>query len=449
MADPVTVSLGTLIGVGKELFGLAKNKRTPNVVEVAKRTGDWNDLATLEDLERDLTGPRSGKRPPGAQRVVDIGRERLRQQVAERIKQLQPGPGEEVTPEPEPELEEEEELPEEELEEEELPGDDEYTDDDEAYDEYLSDLEAESGFWDQPWFEQADPVNDPAEQVGDPERRKVERELRKQDVAPYAVEYYRSKFVDDRPRVPTRVPTRVPGRVGTSGAMVEGIVGLIRLGRALWELQTEEVQTAPKGPSSRPRGRTRTRTEPELEPIRVTKARKPAVRLDETTRRALETRTKTLPEPELELEEIKVSKQRRAPAPPARPKAGTRAIVDLRSLGLLYDLVRDKPKQRTLVRERIITRPGEPELPPTVPELVTPPTTRSPELPPQQERARVEQSLSQDQGSTTRTREKKCKCEKPKKKKRTVCYEGFFREREKSEKRTRWNRVDCITGKDI
>lgn len=439
MADPITIGVSALATVAS-LFGGHKDK---------------GPILQRIEREKELVAKRQRGFEQGkvSQKVLDSAKRRLAsyEQVA-RDRGLLAGPGapapappDEVIEEPELEEEQEEELPWEE-------DEGEFTEEDrqqEEYDEYLSDLEAESGMWDQPWFEQADPVNDPTEQIGDPERRAVERELRKQDVAPYAVEYYRSEFVDDRPRVPDRVPTRMPGRVGSAGAMVEGIVNIIRLGRALWELQTEELPQ-PKGPTTRRKGRVK--LEPELEPITVKKARKPAVRLDETTRRALETRTRTSPALEPELEEIRVTKARRAPPATRPPRTSsptrTRALVDLRTLGLLYDLVRDKPKSRTVIRERIITAPGVPELPPTLPELSTPPT-RAPELPPLQERARVEQSLTQDSIARTRTREKKCKCEKPKKKKRTVCYEGFFREREKSEKRTRWNKVDCITGKDI
>jgi len=434
-ADPTiaTSPVGVFVEGARALFGLAKNKRTPNVVEIAKRSGDWNDVRALEVLERKLTGPGTGARTPGGQIALDKSRAFLRNQVTTRLAELEPGPGE-----PEPELEEPE-LEEPELEEP-LPGDDEYTDEEEAEDEYYADLENEIAF--------ADDAFDPTEQEGDPERRRVERELRNQNVAPYATEYYRGQFVDDRPRVPDRVPTRVPGRVGQAGAIVEGIVGLIRIGKQLWELQTEDLPL-PKGSKTRPKGRTRTR-QPELEEIRVSKARKPAVRVDETTRRALEKRVETKRAPELELEEIRVTKQRRmAPTRTAAPpgtRTRTPTIVDLRSLGLLYDLVKSRPKSRTLVRERIITQPGAPELPPTVPEVITKPPTRSPELPPQRDRDRVEQTLTQQQQTGTRTREKKCVKEKEN---RTVCYKGFYRERKQSTAKKRWTRIDCITGKEL
>jgi hypothetical protein len=41
------------------------------------------------------------------------------------------------------------------------------------------------------------------------------------------------------------------------------------------------------------------------------------------------------------------------------------------------------------------------------------------------------------------------RCKEQKKKARRVCYEGFLRQRENSEKFTRWQRIDCRTGKDI
>lgn len=474
--DPVLVTnpVGVFVTGARALFGLAKNKkRVPSEFELAKRGPAWNDPGALRALERKLTGPGKGARTPGAQIAIDKGREFQRKQVEQRLAELEPEP-----PPPPPPPPAEEPLP---GDEEDFYEDDElqeeYEDDQEAYDDYLSDLEAESGIWDQPWFEQTDPSGDPTEQIGDPERRKVERELRDQDVAPYAVEYYRSQFVDDRrPRVPDRVPTRVPGRVGSSGAMVEGIVGLIRLGRALWELQTE-TQPIGKGPPTRPKVRVRKipQPKPELEPeyqkeigslqkqvglqTIPRKAREAAlgrggafeerpVRIDQTTRRALETRTRTAAEPELELEEIKVTKQRRAPPATRGPRTGTRTptrtLVDLRTLGLLYDLVKPKPKTRTVIRERVITQPGTPELPPTVPEITTP--TRPPELPPARERDRVEQTLTQQQQIGTRTREKKCVKEKEN---RTVCYKGFYRERKGSTSKRRWNRIDCITGKEL
>lgn len=444
MVDPVSVSLGTIITAGQALFGLAKNKRTPNVVELAKRTGDWNDPVALKALERKLSGPTTKARTPGAQIAVDKSRDYLRRQVTARLDEIGPGDTPPPPPPPGEEIIYPDELPGDDLPGDDLP-DDEYTDDEEAYDDYLSDLEAESGVWDQPWFEQADPAGDPTEQIGDPERRQVERDLR-QDVAPYAVEYYRSEFVDNRPRVPDRVPTRLPGRVGSAGAMVEGIVNLIRLGRAIWELQTESAPI-PKGPGTRPKGRIETL--PDLEPIKVSKARKPAVRLDETTRRALEKPTKTAPKLEPELQEIRVTKARRPP--PTRgagPKVGTTAkttyqVGVLDALRLL-ELVKRKPTVR-----RTVIRPGDPIATPPltgIPEIITRPST--PEAPPPQtERARVESTLAQQQGSTTRTKDKKCKpCAKES---RTVCYEGFYRERKKSTTKKRWQKVDCITGKEI
>jgi hypothetical protein len=335
----------------------------------------------------------------------------------------------------------------------ELPGDelpeDEYTDLEEAEDEYYADEEAEN--FEQPWFQEGtdSEVFDPTEQPGDVQRREVEKASG--DVAPYAVEYYKSRFVDDRttrtPPVRRDLPPKV-GRMGSSGAIVEGIIGLIRLGRQLWELQTETLPEPAKGPKSRPRGKARIETLPDPEPITVTLRKRAVVRVDDTTRRAIERTNTKAPE----LEEIRVTKTRRAvPATRALKIGKTQrapARVGIAELVQLYDLVRRKPERRTIVRERVITQPGSPEIPtmPTDPVLVPQPpvTGRTPAEPELPERVRVEQTLTQ--GQKTRTKEKKCAKEREK---RTTCYKGFYRERKNSTAKKRWTKIDCLTGKEL
>jgi len=403
-----------------EIFNALRPKGKPSPSWKAEYAGIWDDPAALAKERSGVSRTIQRGKPNVAAKV------RLENRAAaldRRIAALTPGPGEEPDVEEpdveEPDVEEpDQEEPDQEEPDQEEPDQEEFSDAD-----YLDQLPWDDGF--------GDGYDSPEELA----RIEIESRARSPSIG--------SGFFDDRPISRPDPPIRTTpkiGRIGTAGAMVEGIVALIRLGRTIYEMQTETAPATPKGPKTRPKGKAKVETLPDIEPIRVTKTKRIPERVDETTRRAIE-RTN---EPRPEIEEIRVSLPRRSPPAVGRAsrtgkpqKAG--AQLQVGTILELYRLLEREPrKTRTIVRDRDRDRPIDLEPQPGV---ATPVQPSKPEL-----------ALADDlQTQPARSRAKDCKCPttRTKKEKRTRCYKGLYRERSNRTSKKRWNEINCITGKEI
>jgi len=262
------------------------------------------------------------------------------------------------------------------------------------------------------------------------EQRIREMERESFDLAPFAVEYYRSNLVDTGRRSP---PTRT-GRGRGDGEAGAAIAGALAALYEWWKIWTLEGEPGPKGPSTRRKGKpppTRpvaapTSTPPETTRTEVATQEKQAAerrRIEQTPREVMGPPYEPPTRPQVG---TKAGTTTRAPAPPA-PAPPTRVgkILQL-DPKLIADLIGEvfKGKEKTGRASNLVNEPG---------------------------RVDQEQRQAAESGTTTRSssRSKDCKCPKPKKTKRKKCYEGFYREKTSSISMRKWNEVNCTTGKEI
>jgi len=245
------------------------------------------------------------------------------------------------------------------------------------------------------------------------------------ETAPYAVERYRSEFMPTTTKVPRKLPdppNRMPtgrkvGAAGASGAIVGGIIELIKFGRDYFE--TEEQRNKSKGPSSRPKAKAKKEPAPDEIRVAIERRVEPVV----TAPAKVENRAEQRRREEIgKIEEITVTKQRRALPPssqpgttlPPLPKVPKPIVIDpLRLLDL------------------ISSRKGQAKS-----------STKGPKT---ERESRDQVSFNPAQSKPRVETKERTKCEES----RTRCYKGFYRERSKSTAKKKWTEIDCFSGKEI